>query len=234
MNAVDRFCEYLNSHLGDIYVWGAQGEKNPTKEWIRSVETSQKNADRAIEFMEKQIEWGRYPIYAFDCSGLIVRFLLDENLIDNDLTSRGLFSICEEKTRDELQRGDFVFRHNGTKIHHVGVYVGDNMVIEAMGRDMGVVKRDIDASGEGYWNRYGRFPKLFEDELYFPATYQYTGATFVNLRKTPGGEIIGRVSRDETVIVLEINDGYADIIKVENGRYVRGYCVATWLTRLED
>lgn len=48
-----------------------------------------------------------------------------------------------------------MFRHNGTKIHHVGVYLGNQLVAEAMGRDNGVVVRDINASGANYWNRYG-------------------------------------------------------------------------------
>ncbi|MBQ9832611.1 MAG: peptidoglycan-binding protein [Clostridia bacterium] len=45
-------------------------------------------------------------------------------------------------------------------MHHVGVYIGDGKVIESIGRDYGVVERDIDASGKDYWNRYGRFTAL--------------------------------------------------------------------------
>ena len=29
------FIKYLKGHVGDIYVWGAQGETNITEKWIR-------------------------------------------------------------------------------------------------------------------------------------------------------------------------------------------------------
>ena len=45
-------------------------------------------------------------------------------------------------------------------MYHVGVYVGRGRVIEAKGRDDGVVLRGIDASGAGYWNKFGRLNAL--------------------------------------------------------------------------
>ena len=42
------FIKYLKGHVGDIYVWGAQGETNITEKWIRRRETGEKNAERAI------------------------------------------------------------------------------------------------------------------------------------------------------------------------------------------
>ena len=64
-------------------------------------------------------------------------------------------------TRYELKSGDLVFHHNGTKIHHVGVYIGDSMVIHAKGRDEGVVKEKFSMDD---WNRFGRYEKLQESE----------------------------------------------------------------------
>ena len=96
---------------------------------------------------------------------MVVKFLLENKLISADTTAQGLYNKCTKlNDRTQLMPGDFVFRHNGTKIHHVGVYIGDGMVIETMGRDVGVVKRDINASGSYYWNKYGRYEKLFEME----------------------------------------------------------------------
>ena len=45
-------------------------------------------------------------------------------------------------------------------MYHVGVYAGRGRVIEAKGRDDGVVLRGIDASGAGYWNKFGRLNAL--------------------------------------------------------------------------
>ena len=160
------FVSYLKSHVGDAYVWGAQGEMitgmADVERWIKKKETSDKNAKRAINFMNKAV---KNPLYAFDCSGLIMKFLMERGYAKSDMSSRGLYSACEKIDRSDLEPGDLVFRHNGQRIHHVGVYVGDNMVIEAKGRDDGVVMRLIDASGTSYWNRYGRLAAITDEEM---------------------------------------------------------------------
>lgn len=231
--------DYLKKQLGCIYVWGGQGETDITEAWIKRRETSETNAARAIALWKKRVAERRSYIAAFDCSGLIVRFLLDKGLLKSDASSRGLFAMCTEfKGREDLVPGDFVFRHNGTQIHHVGVYIGDGRVIEAKGRDEGVVERGIEASGKGYWNRYGRFAPLFKEETEaagFPADYVYTGATYVNLRKTPNSEdaynVIGKVEKAERVLVLSLENGWADAVKKTEKGYLRGYCYAAWLER---
>lgn len=111
------FIKYLKGHVGDIYVWGAQGETDITEKWIRRRETGEKNAKRAIALWEKRKAEGRSPIAAFDCSGLIVKFLLDNKLIKSDMSSRGLYSACEKlNDRSQLMPGDLLFRHNGKRI----------------------------------------------------------------------------------------------------------------------
>ncbi|MBQ2662477.1 MAG: C40 family peptidase [Clostridia bacterium] len=159
---IDKFIEFLNSQVGkSIYVWGAQGESDITEEWIRKRENNdEKQVKRVLKLWDKLKGQGISPIHAYDCSGLIVSFLIKNKIISGDMSSRSLYAKSTEIKREDLKAGDFVFRHNGTKIYHVGVYVGNNMVIECMGRDVGVVKRDINASGSTYWNRYGRFAKL--------------------------------------------------------------------------
>ena len=161
---MDEFLEHVRAQLGMPYVWGAQGHvltdmPNPEK-WIRDKETSNKNAERAINYYRKVKAAGMDPIRAYDCSGLIMSFVENEKGLRGDLPARYIYSDCQEIERGDLQPGDLVFRHNGEKIHHVGVYMGEGRVIEAMGRDVGVVDRRIDASGKGYWNRYGRWKIL--------------------------------------------------------------------------
>ena len=237
---IRQFIAYLKNQLGSIYVWGAQGETAITEAWIKKRETSAINAQRAIALCKKRVAEGKSYIASFDCSGLIVYFLMKNNLLKSDTSSRGLFEMCKEiKTRDKLMPGDFVFRHNGTKIHHVGVYIGDGQVIEAKGRDDGVVQQGIDQSGKGYWNRYGRFEPLFQGEEEtaqdFPADYVYDGVTYVNIRKTPTSadsyNIIGKVDRGEEILVLNIENGWADAVKKMEKGYLRGYCYAAWLKK---
>lgn len=163
MKRIDEFIAYLRSHVNKaIYVWGAQGQTDITKSWIRRRESGdEKQVQRVLKLWDKRKAEGIEPIYAFDCSGLIMYFLQNvKGWYKSDMSSAGLYSDCKKLDRAGLEKGDLVFRHNGTKIYHVGVYVGDGKVIECMGRDVGVVERDINASGTSYWNRYGRLPVL--------------------------------------------------------------------------
>ena len=233
MSVRQKFIDYLHAQVGCIYVWGAQGETDITEAWIRKKETSDVNAKRAISLWKKRIAQGMENIAAYDCSGLIMRFLIDEGLCKSDMSSRGLYSAANKlDRRTELMPGDLVFRHNGERIHHVGVFVGSGMVIEAKGRDDGVVLRLMDASGKSYWNRYGRLSVITDDESrpeqetpYYPDMYYYSGATYVNLRTEPNGDIIGRVNRGDKVLVLADRDGWAEVIKKES-RYLRGWCAS--------
>ena len=232
MSVKQRFIDYLHSRVGCIYVWGAQGETCITEEWIRKKETSDANADRAIALWRRRMAEGWADIAAFDCSGLIMKFLLDNGLYRSDMSSRGLYSASEKlSSRADLVPGDLVFRHNGQRIHHVGVFVGDGIAIEAKGRDEGVVLRPMNASGSAYWNRYGRLSVITDDEdareqlPAWPDMYYYSGATYVNLRTEPNGDIIGRVNRGDKVLVLEDRDGWAEVIKKES-RYLRDWCAS--------
>ncbi|MEA5059566.1 MAG: peptidoglycan-binding protein [Candidatus Pelethousia sp.] len=157
-------CQWTASMIGQVYVWGGQGEDltamSDPEAWIKKRETSKENANRAIAFYHEALKTGKKTIRAFDCSGLIVRFLQDNDLVKNDMSSRGLYSASSKLDREDLVPGDLVFRYNSVRIYHVGVYVGSGMVAEAKGRDDGVVVRDINASGKTYWNRYGRLKVL--------------------------------------------------------------------------
>ncbi|MEG1548373.1 MAG: peptidoglycan-binding protein, partial [Clostridia bacterium] len=156
-----RFLSYLTAQLGQIYVWGGNGqEMTPTL--IKRMETTTKNAQRALALYEKRKAEGKAPILGYDCSGLISRFLQNEGLTQSKRNSRMLYEMCEKTERDALQPFDIVFRHDGDKIFHVGVYIGAGMAIEAKGRDDGVVKRTLDASGKNYWNRFGRLALISE------------------------------------------------------------------------
>lgn len=158
------FIKYLKDCVGSIYVWGGQGETNITEKWIRSMETSAENAERAIAFWEKQKANGVPNLRAFDCSGLIIRYMLDEGLRKNDTTAQGLYNESTKIDVYDLHAGDLVFIHNGTKISHVGVFIGNGEVIHAQGRDVGVVRQPLNYYSN-YWNRYGRLDPLRKKAL---------------------------------------------------------------------
>ena len=161
MNKLDQFIAYLLSWVNRaIYVWGGQGETITSTAQIYRMETSKVNALRAIALWVRR---GRNAV-CFDCSGLLVSWLLSSGLIKYDTTANGLLSRCWRINRGQLRRGDWVFRVKDGKAYHVGVIVDAELnVVESKGRDDGVVKRPLDATA-GYWNVFGR-PEMFKTEI---------------------------------------------------------------------
>lgn len=154
-------CAWCEKQLGQIYVWGGNGqEATPAK--IKSMETSETNINRAMALYEKRLAEGLDPILMYDCSGLISRYLQNNGIVERKRNCDHLADMCSfvrtSRSDGEMVPGDLVFRwKSGSEAYyHVGVYVGAGKVIESKGRDDGVVKRDINASGSSYWNRWGR------------------------------------------------------------------------------
>ena len=167
MGHLKGFLEYLEEQVknGSIYVWGGQGQNHEviSESWIRRMETSEKNAERAIKFWKKRVAEGKGEVLrAFDCSGLIMYYLQNQiGLIGYDTNTVGLKGLSEKIQKSQLLPGDFVFRlYDSGKAYHVGVVVDEQKnVIEAKGRDYGVVKRPLDAQA-GYWNYFCRLKAL--------------------------------------------------------------------------
>lgn len=174
MGVLQEFLSYLEEQKknGSIYVWGAQGQGVETisESWIRRMETSRNNADRAIALWKKRKAEGKAALRAFDCSGLIVYFFQNlKGVLKSDTNAHGLKGMCGQISQAQLLPGDFVFRvytsgTNKGKAYHVGVVVdAQKSVIEAKGRDDGVLKRPLNAEA-GYWNAFGR-PGFLKAEI---------------------------------------------------------------------
>lgn len=169
--ALTGFIEYLDEQYknGCIYVWGAQGESDISESWIKKKETSTENANRAIKLWKKRVNAGYKNIRAFDCSGLGMYYLQNiTGAYSSDANANTLMNDkCSKiKKRSALKKGDWVFRVDSSgKAYHIGYVIDDSLnVIEAKGRDDGVVKRGINASGASYWNAFGR-PAVFKAEI---------------------------------------------------------------------
>lgn len=148
---------------GSIYVWGAQGQRGGqiTEDWIRKMETSATNANRAISLWKKNK--GKYDpnmIGAFDCSGLIGACLNANGNAGFDDTADGYRNRCVSIDKGALQAGDLVFEYSNGKSGHAGVYIGGGKVIEARGRDYGVVETELNARN---WKKYGRPDFMYTD-----------------------------------------------------------------------
>lgn len=145
-----------------LYLWSGQGElvMKTDPEKIRKVETSDNNAARVLKTLSSRINQGLNMKKAkyFDCSGLVVYILQKLEVIKDDHTAAGIYEkLCIPITKQDLKAGDLVFCKSSGKISHVGIYAGESLVIEAAGRDIGVVKRGMSKNS---WNVYGRIKDL--------------------------------------------------------------------------
>lgn len=170
MQASD-FTEYLLEQVRNhsIYVWGAQGQKKPTitEAWIRRREKTKRNADRAVAHWKKEVRLGYGDVLrAFDCSGLGTYFFLKHDLIDHDVNAEGLRSLCRRVDRSEVREGDMAFRMQNRRAVHVGYVIDRAHLVEAKGRDDGVVESDL--SG---FTRFGRPPFFASRELRLTSPY---------------------------------------------------------------
>ena len=96
----------------------------------------------------------------------------ESDILKNDCNANTLYGKCKKITKNEVRIGDFVFHINSTtkRATHIGYVVDANRnVIEALGRDAGVVKRPFE---KGKWVAYGRPPFWTEDEI-----HEVTGET---------------------------------------------------------
>lgn len=170
-NNLKAFLDYLEEQAANhsIYVRGAQGQQGRaiTEAWIRRRETSDENCRRAVAFWKKQCAAGYGDVLrAFDCSGLGMYWLQNvTHILKYDCSANALYGKCKKIGKADVRAGDFVFHVNSAtkRATHIGYVVdADRNVIEALGRDAGVVRRPFD---KGKWTAFGRPPFWTEDEV---------------------------------------------------------------------
>ena len=155
------FFDYLDAQFKakSIYCLGGQGEivGKMTVDFVCSHENSLANAARVFKHVANVItdkEFKRNLAMIFDCSGLGSHWFQKEKVYSYDHTANAMYKETVPIPVDKRQPGDFVFGHfSEGKAGHVGYLEDNDMVVEAKGRDDGVVKRKYT---EGDWTKVGR------------------------------------------------------------------------------
>lgn len=186
-----QFVEWLKQQVGHMYLLGAQGEKiydgmtvknkvyEKAEDYIRYRERkSDSYFYKALAFYNILVSKGKTPILAYDCSGLLVCWLLKNKFIEQDMTAYGLYNLCKQRRAistnwRDCKKGWLCFKRKWTgEVYHVGVYIGaidwngthyENAVIESKSRADGVVIRDMREDGRLQWNCFGVLGVLDED-----------------------------------------------------------------------
>ena len=106
------------------------------------------------------------PREGFDCSGFVSWVFIHSGVYNTGRRgATGLHTLCEEVDPDDIRPGDLVFFH-GTMgpevkgITHVGIYVGNHMMIHA-GDPIGFANLEDDR-WQKHFDCYGRLP--YEEE----------------------------------------------------------------------
>lgn len=120
------------------YVWGGQGQNanKLTENEIKAMETSEKNANRVIQFVKMLVAYKLMTKLTkiFDCSGLVCYALYKCGKESKDFDIRADDLWKKYKWCKEVTPGNLIHRSG-----HIAVYIGYNHLIEAKGRDYGVV-----------------------------------------------------------------------------------------------
>ena len=106
----------------------------------------------------------QYGKRVHDCCGLIKGYLWSETPTSSpkynssqDVSAKGLYNKCSKKggmSSFDKVAGRLVFKGTTTSsITHVGVYIGDDTVVEAKGHAYGVIKSKFSNGGWSFWGQ---------------------------------------------------------------------------------
>ena len=137
-----------------VYIWSGQGEKlrKVSAPKVAEMETSSDNAARVIKFIYNHLKTFNRNTRVFDCSGLICCILIYAGVLScgSDYTAKELYCKWDPvNDLDDLQAGDLVFKTDGNGIiNHVGFVTTGLDVIEAKGRDYGIIRGPFNSKWE--------------------------------------------------------------------------------------
>ena len=151
---IDKFRQALEEHWG--YIWGTAGEAWTAAKQKELEKTTDSSRAQGRKYGSK---WIGHTVA--DCSGLFswafkklggYMYHGSDTIYRKYCANKGELSKGKRKDQGTLKPGTAVFVWNGSNYSHVGLYVGDGIVIEAMGTIKGVTTSKVTA---GKWTHWG-------------------------------------------------------------------------------
>lgn len=163
-----RFIDWLRSKVGLGYVYSSFGQVTTID--ILRVAEQRYGAKMGDGYFQKGGDYtkGRCSRWlgkvAYDCSGLIKAGRKELTGVWGDYSAQGTYDYCLTKGKigGIILPGTAVFMYQASsgRMTHVGVYIGNNEVIEARGADYGVVVTKLSSRS---WTHCGTFKWIVYD-----------------------------------------------------------------------
>lgn len=130
---------YASQQIGQPYCWGGNGETlyQLIKDFATRKSQGSTSTASMLEFLNSN---GIKDCSFYDCSGLLVKFFLDNGAIKNDMTAHDIY--VKSTKVDHAVDGCLAFLLKDSKAYHVGVVDGDT-VIHAFNQKKGVIRESI-------------------------------------------------------------------------------------------
>lgn len=108
---------------------------NPRRKAVNAVPYNESGANSvvryALSYQGTRYRWGGTSRNGVDCSGLVTA-VYRRHGVSLPRTSASQFANGQRVSRDNLKQGDLVyFRTRGSRVSHVGIYVGDGKFVHA-------------------------------------------------------------------------------------------------------
>ena len=92
------------------------------------------------------------PGLAFDCSGLVKWVMAAFDLhLPRTAAEQAKLGIAIPKDTAQLLPGDLLFFGKGTRVTHVGIYVGEGKYVHAANRRKGVIESIVSSPDSRWW-----------------------------------------------------------------------------------
>lgn len=90
----------------------------------------------AMTQIGKPYVWGAVGPDTYDCSGLVLWAYNKQGYFDMPRTTRGQWLVGERIEQEDIQRGDLIYylmnkKNKKSFVDHVGIYIGDGMMLHA-------------------------------------------------------------------------------------------------------
>ena len=225
--------EYCKAKVGCYYWYGTFGQM--ASKSLYNQKSNQYPTYYTAKDFAKQIA---NPKQVFDCAGLLKAYLWTDSIDDTtptynakqDYGATAFYDHCTKKgTIDSFDKvvGRLLFKKKGSKMSHVGVYIGDGKIAEAKGHAYGVVISDLDSK----WTHWGQCNLITEDSVTPEPAPQPTPAptpkpesnkyivdpakvhSVLNVRTGPGTgyKVVGHLQPKTEVTVIKTNGSWSAI-----------------------